>query len=909
MSVPNEFYSSASRSFVSTTTNGTPNGGMMENTMEASSNLEMTYENSLSSRSALPRQYFRYPLPVIPTTAASFPHSFLPSPFVPHYLSPPPLYYYHSSPYHHDSSSLLQARYLPNRTSPDSSGTLPGAEGKLHDPKWYSPGALQYHPPLPYYPSFAPQMSPSNSEHLQPYLPQCFLEPYAASHLTYPQSHPSQAVLIRLDFPGSGKIPEVFRPVSTSTPKFDEHNQPGNSSSSTEKLEDYSSKSAGLQGERNSVGQFEEQCTSTVGVGHVNPDSSMEDSDGRGKIRKGKRKASSETSSPRKRKDLMVRSHEGIICEGMRASNNVPSKPDPGNLSSCLKEESSYYKAELSSATTIVLRRSPQHSASWESTLSHSKCQTLLRAGRRSGVSSSGLGNSIGRNKAMLLKQKLFPVGVKPKGKRGRPRKYPTVDSKLSVEDSLTIRAKTRRFIGHLYKNAGGDGAVEEESDTEVIPQTEPEPDQELQNTNEGVELPDVKLSQPCVFLERIVRDPKQDDVGLLEPDSNSCEENNKSIPVVSIEPKECQSDGSNSEDGIHQGSCVKKYEESEISNIIADELPCIDSKLEVQSTPEIQVVSIKEQPKGNCIQEASEAFKISSNSTAEVKPKSKTVYPNSAIITDLTVESNSSSKIEVIDITDKNESATKSDANAAFASRKVKKDSEIAEPNKRNVVFSTSSERGLLRIPEKTLRLRVRGIDPVLNRKFKLKRDGPLFPKVPITYAEKKLEKIAISRMQNWFLNKEQGETYLHRAAKENDPEVTLYCLKFDGFHPRCTNNRGYTPLHEACKVGGVQVAKILLDHGAYHSQPAKGNIRPIHIASQIGNLELVELLLNLGANPFLTTVGGTNCFDLAESHQKVMKYLTEYFSLLPLPPSETGSSTEASSDVSSLCPKDTEP
>ncbi|CAG7828991.1 unnamed protein product, partial [Allacma fusca] len=183
-------------------------------------------------------------------------------PFVPHYLSPPPLYYYHSSPYH-DSSSLLQALYLPNQTYPDSSASLPGAEGKLHDPKWYSPGALQYHPPLPYYPSFASPMPPSNSEHLQPYLQQCFLEPHAASHLTYPQSHPSQAVLIRSDFPGSGKIPEVFRQVSTSTPKFDEHNQPG-SSSSTEKLEDYSSKSAGLQGESKSVAQFEEQRTSTV---------------------------------------------------------------------------------------------------------------------------------------------------------------------------------------------------------------------------------------------------------------------------------------------------------------------------------------------------------------------------------------------------------------------------------------------------------------------------------------------------------------------------------------------------------------------------------------------------------------------------------------------------------------------
>ena len=80
---------------------------------------------------------------------------------------------------------------------------------------------------------------------------------------------------------------------------------------------------------------------------------------------------------------------------------------------------------------------------------------------------------------------------------------------------------------------------------------------------------------------------------------------------------------------------------------------------------------------------------------------------------------------------------------------------------------------------------------------------------------------------MHVWVLNVEQGETYLHRAALYGEKDVALYCLKFDGFHPRCTNKRGFAPLHEACKGGSVEVAKLLLDHGAYHSQPARGNIR----------------------------------------------------------------------------------
>ena len=80
---------------------------------------------------------------------------------------------------------------------------------------------------------------------------------------------------------------------------------------------------------------------------------------------------------------------------------------------------------------------------------------------------------------------------------------------------------------------------------------------------------------------------------------------------------------------------------------------------------------------------------------------------------------------------------------------------------------------------------------------------------------------------MQVWVLHDEVGETYLHRAAREGERDVVLYCLKFDGFHPRCTNKRGFTPLHEACKGGSLEVAKLLLDYGAYHSQPARGNIR----------------------------------------------------------------------------------
>lgn len=97
-----------------------------------------------------------------------------------------------------------------------------------------------------------------------------------------------------------------------------------------------------------------------------------------------------------------------------------------------------------------------------------------------------------------------------------------------------------------------------------------------------------------------------------------------------------------------------------------------------------------------------------------------------------------------------------------------------------------------------------------------------------------------------------EKGETELHVAAiKGNYRKVKLL---IDQGHPvNVRDTAGWTPLHEACNHGYVDIVNILLDFGADINDkggPCCDGITPLHDAAINGQLEVVDVLIKRGAS-----------------------------------------------------------
>lgn len=96
---------------------------------------------------------------------------------------------------------------------------------------------------------------------------------------------------------------------------------------------------------------------------------------------------------------------------------------------------------------------------------------------------------------------------------------------------------------------------------------------------------------------------------------------------------------------------------------------------------------------------------------------------------------------------------------------------------------------------------------------------------------------------------------------------------------NPDPKDNAGYTPLHEACSRGHLEIARILLQYGANHSETALSGIRPLHEAIENGFVEIVRLLISYGADPCLATYSGQLPISMAEDKDMGI-FLSEYLS-----------------------------
>lgn len=56
---------------------------------------------------------------------------------------------------------------------------------------------------------------------------------------------------------------------------------------------------------------------------------------------------------------------------------------------------------------------------------------------------------------------------------------------------------------------------------------------------------------------------------------------------------------------------------------------------------------------------------------------------------------------------------------------------------------------------------------------------------------------------------------------------DIAAYCLEKMEHNASPRDNAGYTPLHEACSKGRLDIARLLLQYGADPSDSAQGGIR----------------------------------------------------------------------------------
>lgn len=97
-------------------------------------------------------------------------------------------------------------------------------------------------------------------------------------------------------------------------------------------------------------------------------------------------------------------------------------------------------------------------------------------------------------------------------------------------------------------------------------------------------------------------------------------------------------------------------------------------------------------------------------------------------------------------------------------------------------------------------------------------------------------------------------------------------------GMDPDLKDNAGYTALHVACTKGRMDIARLLLQYGAKHTETAISGIRPLHEAAENGDIEIVRLLLSYGADPLLTTYSGQTPYMLAEDDDDMRDFLRNH-------------------------------
>lgn len=131
------------------------------------------------------------------------------------------------------------------------------------------------------------------------------------------------------------------------------------------------------------------------------------------------------------------------------------------------------------------------------------------------------------------------------------------------------------------------------------------------------------------------------------------------------------------------------------------------------------------------------------------------------------------------------------------------------------------------------------------------------------------------VAESNRWVIDKNAGETILHRASKMGYPDVVAYALDKLEMGPMEKDYAGLTPLHKAAFKGHETVVKALLSYGADASAGVKGT-RALHEAIEGASPATARTLLAYGADPLLHDYSGNMPLDLSANDPAMQLYMT---------------------------------
>ncbi|XP_065081217.1 ankyrin repeat domain-containing protein 49 [Ochlerotatus camptorhynchus] len=110
-------------------------------------------------------------------------------------------------------------------------------------------------------------------------------------------------------------------------------------------------------------------------------------------------------------------------------------------------------------------------------------------------------------------------------------------------------------------------------------------------------------------------------------------------------------------------------------------------------------------------------------------------------------------------------------------------------------------------------------------------------------------------------------GYTPLHKACYNNNVEMAKLLLRH-GANLEARTELGWTPLHSACKWNNAECVALLLQHGADINAHSQGDQTPLHITATVSNCRstLVTLLMDDRVKPGLLNNSEETAADIAK-------------------------------------------